>query len=52
LREIESEQRGSPYAAILRERLNGEDLRRMQVDEALDLARRQQEHEPRDVRER
>ena len=37
LREIEREGR-SPYADILRERLIGEDLTRMQVDEARDLA--------------
>jgi hypothetical protein len=52
LREIESDGvRGSAYAAILRERLNGEDLRRMQMEEARDLARRRQEHQPADVRD-
>jgi hypothetical protein len=51
LREIEREGRGSRYADILRERLTGEDLRRMQVDEARDLARRHQEHMPRELRD-
>lgn len=42
----------SAYADILRERLTGDDLRRMQVEHPYDLARRQQEHMPRELRER
>ena len=52
LREVERESGSGAYAAILRERLTDEDLARMQMqlDEASDLARRQQEHAPREVR--
>ena len=53
IREVERDsRRGSVYAAILTQRLTSADLTRMQMDEANDLARRQSDHAPRDVRER
>jgi hypothetical protein len=52
LREIERDGGSAAYMRILGERLNSADLRRMEVEEAQGLARRQAEHAPRDVRER
>jgi hypothetical protein len=42
----------SHYGEILRERLNGEDLRRMTLAESSDLARSHREHWRDDVRDR